>query len=34
MIIVANPNLMDNHQAKFAAEMSAEHANVVQGHLG
>ncbi|ROW08189.1 hypothetical protein VPNG_06893 [Cytospora leucostoma] len=34
LIIVANPNLMDNHQADFAAEMAAEHPTIIQGHLG
>ncbi|KAK7739132.1 N-acetylglucosaminyldiphosphodolichol N-acetylglucosaminyltransferase catalytic subunit alg13 [Cytospora paraplurivora] len=34
LIVVANPNLMDNHQADFAAEMAAEHPTIIQGHLG
>lgn len=33
-VIVANPNLMDNHQAVFAEEMAEEHETVVLGRLG
>ncbi|KAF3760819.1 family 1 glycosyltransferase [Cryphonectria parasitica EP155] len=33
-IIVANPNLMDNHQAEFAKAMARNHATIIQGHLG
>ncbi|ROV96478.1 hypothetical protein VSDG_05459 [Cytospora chrysosperma] len=34
LVIVANPNLMDNHQAVFAAEVAEEYDNIIQGHLG
>ncbi|CAN8105753.1 unnamed protein product [Discula destructiva] len=33
-IIVANPNLMDNHQAVFAEDTAKEHPTVVLGRLG
>lgn len=33
-VIVANPNLMDNHQAVFAEEMAQEHETVILGRLG
>lgn len=33
-VIVANPNLMDNHQAVFAEEMAEEHQTVILGRLG
>jgi UDP-N-acetylglucosamine transferase subunit ALG13 len=34
LVIVANPNLMDNHQAVFAAEVAEEYDNIILGHLG
>lgn len=33
-VIVANPNLMDDHQTVFAVEMAEEHETVVLGRLG
>lgn len=33
-IIVANPSLMDNHQAEFATAMAHDNPTIVQGHLG
>ncbi|PSR99022.1 hypothetical protein BD289DRAFT_67153 [Coniella lustricola] len=33
-IIVANPNLMDNHQHEFAQSMARDHASLVHGRLG
>lgn len=34
LVIVANPNLMDNHQAAFSVEVVKEFDNLVLGHLG
>lgn len=33
-VIVANPNLMDNHQAVFAEDMARDHETIVLGRLG
>lgn len=33
-IIVANPNLMDNHQAVFAEDTARDHPTVILGRLG
>ncbi|KUI59061.1 UDP-N-acetylglucosamine transferase subunit alg13 [Cytospora mali] len=34
LVVVANPNLMDDHQTPFAAVITKEHKTLVQGHLG
>lgn len=34
IVIVANQNLMHNHQARFATHIAGEYPNIIEGKLG